>query len=109
MTRPNPIACPACMHTETMQAREHGREASYIDDDAAVMDWRPPFGGARGQQCSRWDDGSWLCRVCQLALSPHDAGVLLDAVLMHRDPHCDSITAGLHEDTRRAFRGGVAR
>lgn len=99
-----PIQCPVCLHDETMRARIHEREPMH--DDVALMRWRPPHGGARGQVVTRWDEGSWVCERCDLPLSPHDAGVLLDAALRHSHPDCDSIRGGLHEDVRRAFAGG---
>jgi hypothetical protein len=98
------IPCPACLHEETMRARFHEREP--VHDDMALMAWVPPYGGARGQQVTKWDGGGWVCQVCQLRLTPHEAGVLLDAALMHYDPRCDSIVDGVHADTRRAMAGG---
>ena len=102
--RPTPIPCPACMHERTAQGRIERFDV--VHDDPALMDWCPPYGGARGQQVSRWDGGAWACRVCGLRLSPRDAGVLLDAALMHVDPDCDSIVDGMHADAVRALRGG---
>ena len=87
-----------------MRAQLNGHEP--VHDDVAPMRWRPPQGGARGQIVTRWDEGSWLCGRCDLALNPNDAGVLLDAALRHSHPDCDSIRDGLHEDVRRAFAGG---
>ena len=105
MTIVDPIACPACLHEETMRARRHDREPCY--DDVEVMHWHRPYGGARGQQVTRWDGGFWVCQICGLRLTNRDAGVLLDAALMHMDPNCDSITdEGVHADTVRAFKGG---
>jgi hypothetical protein len=98
------IPCPACMHDTTMRSRLLGTEA--VHDDLALMFWQRPFGGPRGQQCTRWDAGWWKCRLCNLRLVPQEAGVLLDAVLMCHDPHCDSIRGGLHGDTWRALAGG---
>lgn len=101
----DPIPCPCCMHEDTMRARLAGREECH--DDPALMRWHPPCGGARGQQCTQWDQGWWECQMCGLRLPPHKAGILLDAVLMHAFPNCDSITAdGIHMDTKRAWAGG---
>lgn len=98
------IHCPVCMHDETMRARLDGREPCY--DDGPEMDFVRPRGGVRGQLLSQHDRGTWVCRVCAVPLTPRDAGVLLDAALMHRDPDCDSIVDGVHMDARRAFGGG---
>jgi hypothetical protein len=103
VSRPT-IPCPACWHETTVRSRLDGYEPCHAD--AHVMDWCSPYGGARGQQVTRWDGGAWSCRVCGLRLSPRDAGVLLDAALMCSDPDCDSIEDGMHEDARRALRGG---
>jgi hypothetical protein len=100
------ILCPCCHHERTLQARLAGTEAIY--DDPALMLWRRPSGGIRGQVCTEWDGGWWECQACGLRLPPHKAGILLDAALMHSDPSCDSITEGVHADTRRAWSGGNA-
>ena len=101
-----PIACPCCLHEETMRARCAGREPCH--DDQALMLWnRPSRGGIRAQVCTQWDQGWWECVICDLRLPPHKAGVLLDAALMHAFPDCDSIDAeGIHADTKRAWTGG---
>lgn len=98
----DPIQCPICMHEETLRARLDGREPCY--DDAAQMRYHRT-GGMRGQTLTRWDLGTWVCETCAAALSPRDAGVMLDATLMHVDPECDSIVDGMHADAMRAFRG----
>lgn len=89
------VPCPVCLHEETLRARLCRRTPCY--DDMATMRLEPPFTAGRGV---------WGCRVCGVRLTPCHAGVLLDAALMHMDPHCDSIRGGVHEDTRRAHRGG---
>lgn len=98
-----PIPCPICMHEETLRCRLRGDAPMH--DDPALMAWVPPYGGARGQQVTKWDGGAWVCRLCQTRLTAHEAGVLLDAVLMCAVPDCDSIEDGMHADTRRAFAG----
>jgi hypothetical protein len=103
----DPIACPCCMHELTLRARLAGTED--LHDDPALMRWHRPPGGVRGQVFSQWDAGWWQCR-CGLRLTPHMAGVLVDAALMHAFPDCDSITEeGIHVDTKRAFIGGEVR
>ena len=100
-----PIACPCCLHEETIRARCAGREPCH--DDQALMLWNRPQGGVRAQVCTEWDQGWWECVICDLRLPPHKAGVLLDAALMHAFPDCDSIDAdGIHADTKRAWAGG---
>jgi hypothetical protein len=42
-----PIACPCCLHEETIRARCAGRKPCH--DDLALMLWNPPQGGARAQ------------------------------------------------------------
>jgi len=75
-------------------------------DDTPQMRFSRPYGGARGQQVTRGDAGWWRCEVCDLSLTPNEAGVLLDAVLMLSEPNCDSIHDGLHADVQVAFAGG---
>lgn len=102
-----PIPCPVCTHDETMRARLDEREACY--DDSPRMRWSPPPGGYRGQEVSRWDRGAWTCEACDLALTPRDAYVLLDAALMHAYPDCDSIVDGVHLDAQVAAACGRDR
>jgi len=100
------IICPICFHEETLESRIRGVEAAH--DDHVLMRWQRPHGGPRGQVVTRWDEGHWQCPDCDVRLTPRDAGVLVDAVLMLTYPDCDSILAeysGLHADTVRAFRG----
>ena len=104
MSATDPIACPCCLHEDTLRARVSGHEP--CRDDLALMYWHPPQGGARGQQCTQWDQGWWQCQICELRLPPHKAGVLLDAALMHAFPDCGSIAEGVHADTKRAWAGG---
>lgn len=102
-----PIACPCCLHEDTIRARRAGREPCH--DDLALMLWNSPQECARAQVCTQWDQGWWECVICGLRLPPHKAGVLLDAALMHAFPDCDSIDAdGIHADTKRAWAGGGA-
>lgn len=98
----DPVMCPVCTHEETMKARWHDRERD--PDDWAVMDYVKFQPRAGGQPVSRWDRGLWECRTCGCRLTPHEALVLLDAVLMHVDPQCDSVEGEppLHSDARRA-------
>lgn len=110
--RVDPVMCPVCAHKETMRARWYERER--VADDWALMHWVPPFRprGACGNpgMPSRWDQGLWECASCGVRLTPEEAGILIDAALMHIDPHCDSIEEGpesMHSDARRALRGGV--
>lgn len=74
--------CPVCWHSKTMRCREYGGEPQDTTP-AEHMEWHPPYGGARGQQVTRWDDGAWGCPGCGLRLTRQDAVVLLDAVLHH--------------------------
>lgn len=104
----SPIACPCCLHEETMRARLSGNADEAVHDDPALMYWHPPYRGVRGQVCTEWDDGWWECQLCGLKLPPHKAGIFLDAALMHAFPDCDSIREGVHEDTRRAWAGRCA-
>ena len=100
-----PIMCPCCTHEPTMRARLRNEPVDI--DEFILMRWHPPFGGPRTQVCTRWDEGWWECQVCGIKLTPHEAGVLVDAALMHYAPDCDSIgDDGIHADTRRAFKGG---
>jgi len=102
MSLPTPIPCPACLHSETMRARIGQYEV--VHDDPILMHWCDPPGGAGAAVCSRWDRGAWLCDLCGIRLEPGEAGVLLDAVLQHAFPACDSLDAdGVHADTRRAM------
>lgn len=120
MTRPTPVLCPVCWHGETMVARFHDREPSRDDvgDGYTVMRWSP--GPRQTGACgnpgmpSRWDRGVWECGACGLRVTPEEAGILLDAALSVSHPECDSITEDaigqrLHEDVRRALRGGRDR
>ena len=95
--------CPYCWHEETLRARLNKREP--CRDDAATMYWVKPYGGARGQQVTKWDGGHWKCKFCEIVLTAREAGIFLDAALMCSDPDCDSITKdGLHKDTEEAFK-----
>jgi hypothetical protein len=76
MNKRKPIPCPVCHHRETMSAREQQREPIRSGNR---MYWRPPPGGYKGQQVTRWDDGTYECEVCGLALIPYDAEALADA------------------------------
>jgi hypothetical protein len=96
-----PILCPMCLHQQTLNSRLAGREAVY--DDSPLMFWHMSTRGIRAQVCTDHDRGWWKCQECHLQLSAHAAGVLLDATLMHAFPYCDSISDGLHADTRRAW------
>jgi hypothetical protein len=49
----HPIACPCCLHEETIRARCAARETGY-DDDLALMRWNPPQGGARAQVADKY-------------------------------------------------------
>jgi len=99
-----PAICPVCWHWEELRVRRNGGEPCH--DDPAVMRWNRPYGGARGQQVTRMDGGFWKCEICQVALTPHEAGVLLDAVLVLSSPPDDSIVDGVHMGARQAFEGG---
>lgn len=92
------VPCPVCLHEETFRARLCRRTPCY--DDIVTMDFEAPSGDALPGR------GAWACGTCGARLTPYQAGVLLDAALMHVDPHCDSIRGGVHEDARRALRGG---
>jgi len=102
MTRPTPVPCPSCLHSETMRARVGRYEV--VHDDPILMHWCDPPRGAGAAVCSRWDRGAWLCHLCGIRLEPGEAGILLDAVLHHAFPDCDSLDGdGVHADTRRAM------
>lgn len=76
-----PCQCPLCWHEETMIARHNEREP--IRDhmlDICKMEFVPPYGGARGQQITRWDQGSYVCAVCGARINDRDLHILLDAV-----------------------------
>lgn len=72
--------CPVCWHEETMRAARQERLEHDLTDETLLL-WQRPYGGARGQVVTRWDGGSWQCPTCGVVLIPHDAAVLLDAVL----------------------------
>lgn len=101
------VPCPVCVHDETMVARRNGYEASY--DDVPSMRWCPPYRGPQGQVFTRLGRGSWQCERCGFEATPHETGTLLDAVLNHSHPDCDSIRDGIHEGTWNAFDGGDRR
>lgn len=101
-----PIACPVCMHEETVRARQNEREP--CRDDLAVMRFvAPPSRGACGNpgMPTRFSDGEWECQICGCRLSPHEAGVLLDAALSAIGLDCDSFDGVIHADARRALAG----
>ena len=88
-----------------MRARMRSESAEI--DEFALMRWHPPIQRAGAQVCTRWDQGWWQCEICELRLNPLDAGILIDAALMHYAPDCDSIgNDGIHADTHRALKGG---
>lgn len=74
--------CPVCWHREAMRVRLHGGEPRDTEPQDH-MEWHRPYGGARGQQVTRGDLGFWRCPGCQVALTPDEAAILLDAVLRH--------------------------
>jgi hypothetical protein len=81
MNRLRQYQCPLCWHEETMIARHNKREP--IRDhmmDICKMGFVPPYGGARGQQITRWDQGLYECAVCGARLNESDLHILLDAV-----------------------------
>ncbi len=87
MTTPK-IICPVCWHEETHRALRQGDEATH--DDPQMMFWNKPYGGARGQQCTPWDNGWWSCEYCQLRVTEPSAFLLIDSVLRNSDPDSDS-------------------
>jgi len=101
-----------------MTARQNERDADHSHIECSytgLMTWSPGprrgGAGAANWQPSRWEHGVWECAACGLRLTPEEAGILLDAVLRDSDPECDSITEDdsgwrMHEDARRALRGG---
>lgn len=90
------IPCPACWHKETLAARLAKLTPTHADP--AQMDWRPSY---------RWDGNQWVCRKCFLYLGPHDASVLLHAVLVqHSDLGDDSVVDWRHGAIQRALEGG---
>lgn len=62
-----------------MRARRAGTEGRDLRPEE-ILEWARPYGGARGQVVTRWDGGTWHCPACDVALTPRDAAVLLDAV-----------------------------
>ena len=94
--------CPTCYHEETFRAFQNGYEP--CRDEIQTMKWNPPFGGARGQQCTPWDNGGWSCDVCGTRLPPQCAMILIDAVLRVTDPdgECDSYDGETYQDAREA-------
>ena len=72
--------CPLCWHEETMIARRNGRDPFRDHLAECKMEFCPPYGGARGQQCTRWDNGSYVCAMCGARLDERDLYVMLDAV-----------------------------
>jgi len=76
----NTPPCPVCWHRESMRVRRNGGDARDMRPEEH-MEWHRPYGGARGQQVTRWDCGHWRCCVCDASFTPDDAAILLDAVL----------------------------
>ena len=72
--------CPLCWHEETMAARRNEREPIRDNMGICTMEFMPPYGGPRGQQITRWDNGSYVCAVCGARLDDRDLHILLDAV-----------------------------
>jgi len=84
--------CPVCWHEETMRAQREDREPADTTPEMR-LDWRPPIGGARGQQATRGDGGYWRCPGCGVVLTPREAAVLLDAITGDR-PWVDQAARG---------------
>jgi len=97
------IPCPLCLHEENMKARWRGRTAEVDEPHMMVFVQPARFAGTNVRP-----EGFWECQICRCRLPAYHAGVFLDAVLMHYDPNCDSITGKppLHADVRRAMEGG---
>lgn len=95
--------CPICWHAENRRARRNGGEPCH--DDADSLEWCPPYGGARGQQVTRWDYGAWVCWICEARFTENDAAMLIDAVL-RADPGVDppADPAAMFPDAERAYR-----
>ena len=74
--------CPVCWHEQTIHARANGDDPREPRPEEH-MEWHPPPGGPRGQQLTRVDAGYWRCPACDVVLTPREAAVLLDAVLVH--------------------------
>jgi len=100
------VICPVCWHEETFRAIQQGTEPCH--DDASSMRWQRPGGWARVQICTMWDGGYWRCGKCGIALPPHMAAVLIDAVLRVSDPDSDSYDRNekTFEDAMHAAKGG---
>jgi len=100
-----PVMCPSCWHLETFQARHVGREP--CRDDPTTLRWEKPYGGARGQTVTPWDNGGWSCETCGFRAPAEATFLLIDAVLHLSDPDCDSIDdEGIHADAKTALNGG---
>jgi hypothetical protein len=97
--------CPVCWHEETFRALKQHCEP--VHDDPQYMLWQRPYGGARGQVVTVWDEGRWNCPVCGVSLTPRMAAILLDAVLRVSDPNSDSFDGETFEDARVANKGGM--
>jgi hypothetical protein len=98
------VLCPVCWHEETFRAIRQHSEA--VRDDAPVMLWQRPYGGARAQIVTEWDEGHWRCERCNLALWPSAAFLMIDAVLRVSDPDSDSYDGETFADARAAAAGG---
>ena len=100
--------CPACVHKETIKAREHDRERH--DDDEADFCWSP--GPTQSGACGnpgmpgKYHRGVWECRICGLRLTCEEAAILLDAALTAGYPGCDSFGGVMYLDARDALKGG---
>ena len=89
---------------DTMRAKALGDEA--VRDDNAVMRFRVGSGvGIHPSLQKRGDVGLWDCYRCSASMTPLEAGIMLDAVLMLSEPDCDSVRDGMHEDACTALRG----
>ena len=73
-----PRNCPVCWHSEIVMARRNKRQP-IPERQKSTMRWRPPSGQPRGQQCTRWDAGTYECEACGCRLIPYDLDVLADA------------------------------
>lgn len=49
------------------------------------MEWHRPYGGACGQQVTRTGGGYWRCPICNVVLTPREAGLMLSAVITFRN------------------------
>lgn len=104
--------CPVCVHVETMASRFERSSPSLEGIEPTLEFGPPPLSVAHPKWApplahSKWAKGVWVCNICNVRLTPLEAGVMLDSALMHVVPDCDSITTGpepMHLDAENVLK-----